>query len=395
MPSELILFFTNENGHEQQIAVTVNPFSIGRSEGNDLVVHDAGLSRRHALITFFNDIAQVTDCGSANGTFVNGKQINGNENLKNGDVLTLGQNCKIRVQISAVVQNPAPVVAAPPQSIAGSQSEEKIAGNAELNTPANQSLNLPKTSPLLLASAAVGVIILITIIGITFVVLKKKPPAQPQPIDLNTQAATMIAVPETPSLPAESSAGTTPMSVTSNDPFEKSAVQVIRKISDDSTYPFTPKMIAEIKQRADQYNTANVLSAVKSLESRGQSVANEARNQGIRPELVFYLGLAETNGGQSGDPLNAARQAIPEISFLRAHFGTGQADYALLVIAATRIPGGNKKSHPLLACMRNKVKNPQTDRNIWFLHEAGCLSEGAYDFVLKFLAYSVVAQRAN
>ncbi len=393
MPSELTLSFTNENGHEQQVAVTANPFSIGRGEGNDLVVNDAGMSRRHALITFFNDAAQVTDCGSANGTFVNGRQISGNENLKNGDVVTLGQHCKMRVQIST----PAPAnFAAPPASPpVVSQRNANIARHSPQPTQSKQRVTFPPISPLLMAGAAVGIIVLITVIGITVVALKQKPQSQKQAIDLNAQAATVLATPEISSRPAENPEGASTTSVASNDPFEKSAVQVIRKISDDSSYPFTPKILAEIKQRADEYNAGNIISATKALESRGQAVANEARNQGIRPELVFYLGLAETNGGQNGDPLNAARQAIPEISFLRAHFGTGQADYALLVIAATKIPGGNKKSHPLLACMRNKVKNPQTDRNVWFLHEAGCLGDGAYEFVLKFLAYGVVAQKAN
>ena len=110
MPATLTLFFQDETGHEQQIVVQANPFSIGRAEGNDLVINDSGMSRRHALLTFFNDVAQVTDCGSANGTLVNTKPINGNATLKNGDLLTLGLHCKIRVQIAAAVAHASPPV---------------------------------------------------------------------------------------------------------------------------------------------------------------------------------------------------------------------------------------------------------------------------------------------
>ena len=108
--------------------------------------------------------------------------------------------------------------------------------------------------------------------------------------------------------------------------------------------------------------------------------------------MAYYIGLAETNGGQSGNVLAAARNAVPEINFLRAHFGTNFADQTLLTIAAMKVPGGSKKSHPLLGCMRSKVSNPQSERNVWFLHDKGCLSDGAFDFVVRVLACGVVAE---
>jgi hypothetical protein len=42
--------------------------------------------------------------------------------------------------------------------------------------------------------------------------------------------------------------------------------------------------------------------------------------------------------------------------------------------------------------MRKVVKNPQTDRNVWYLREKGGLSEDAYNFVLDFLALGIIAQ---
>jgi hypothetical protein len=38
------------------------------------------------------------------------------------------------------------------------------------------------------------------------------------------------------------------------------------------------------------------------------------------------------------------------------------------------------------------VRNPQTDRNVWFLRQKGALSNEAYEFVLRFLAYGAIAQ---
>ena len=388
MPTTLTLFFQDETGHEQQIVVQANPFSIGRAEGNDLVINDSGMSRRHALLTFFNDVAQVTDCGSANGTLVNTKPINGNATLKNGDLLTLGLHCKIRVQIAAAaVQASQPVTAnhAPPIVLSPP-------------TPASsptQNFTLPKLSPMIMAGAATGLILLVAMIAVAVVAFKPKP----QPPIVTEGTPPIIFTPSTPAETPTNASGDSPppppptVIVPGNDSLEKNAVNVIRNISNEQSYPFTPNVLAEIKRRSEQYANANIAAIVKSFATRGAEVATAARSQGIKPEMVFYLGLAETNGGQNGDPIAAARGAIAEVIFLRDHFGTNFAEQALLVIAATKVPGGNKKSHPLLACMRNKIKNPQAERNVWFLHEHGCLSDTAYEFVLKFLAYGVIAQK--
>ena len=388
MPATLTLFFQDETGHEQQIVVQANPFSIGRAEGNDLVINDSGMSRRHALLTFFNDVAQVTDCGSANGTLVNTKPINGNATLKNGDLLTLGLHCKIRVQIAAAVAHASPPVIpnhAPPIISSPPPSGSSLTLN----------FTLPKLSPMMMAGAATGLILLIAVIAIAVVAFKPKP----QPPKVTEGTPPIIFTPSTPAetptnAPDNSSPQPPPtVIVPSNDSLEKNAVNVIRNISNEQSYPFTPPVLAEIKRRSEQYANANIAAIVKSFATRGAEVATAARSQGIKPDMVFYLGLAETNGGQSGDPIAAARQAIAEVNFLRDHFGTNFADQALLVIAATQAPGGNKKSHPWLACMRSKIKNPQAERNVWFLHQQGCVSDTAYDFVLKFLAYGVLAQK--
>lgn len=49
--------------------------TIGRSGENDVVLLAKTVSRRHALLTFQEGRWFVEDCGSANGTFVNGDRI--------------------------------------------------------------------------------------------------------------------------------------------------------------------------------------------------------------------------------------------------------------------------------------------------------------------------------
>jgi pSer/pThr/pTyr-binding forkhead associated (FHA) protein len=67
--------------------------TIGRSENSDLPVDNPGVSRIHCQIKFVKktDTYLIHDNGSSNGTFVNGEQIPGFQELQNGDVINLGK----------------------------------------------------------------------------------------------------------------------------------------------------------------------------------------------------------------------------------------------------------------------------------------------------------------
>ncbi len=62
---------------------------IGRKEGNDIIVRDDGVSRRHASILAEGDGARIRDLGSQNGTFVDGVRAN-DSRLEDGDRIHLG-----------------------------------------------------------------------------------------------------------------------------------------------------------------------------------------------------------------------------------------------------------------------------------------------------------------
>src|SRR5438128_3379435 len=81
----------------ETVEVDTKRFSIGRTPENDLVIADTSLSRRHALIENFEGRFSLSDCGSSNGTFVNGKSITGSTELSDWDVLTFGGSAAILV----------------------------------------------------------------------------------------------------------------------------------------------------------------------------------------------------------------------------------------------------------------------------------------------------------
>ncbi len=65
-------------------------FSIGSGADNDLVIADPTVSRRHAAICRRSNTYLVSDLGSTNGTFVNGRPIRQPTTLSRGDELRLG-----------------------------------------------------------------------------------------------------------------------------------------------------------------------------------------------------------------------------------------------------------------------------------------------------------------
>jgi nitrite reductase (NADH) large subunit len=68
------------------------PVTVGRDPASDVCLNEQTLSRWHAWLTQEADVWYVTDTGSRNGTFVNGKQLAPNERapLTDGDEVAFG-----------------------------------------------------------------------------------------------------------------------------------------------------------------------------------------------------------------------------------------------------------------------------------------------------------------
>jgi hypothetical protein len=67
------------------------PWSVGRSQENDIVINDPNVSRRHAKISRADGGFVVEDLGSTNGTLLDGAPID-RERIEGGDELTFGQS---------------------------------------------------------------------------------------------------------------------------------------------------------------------------------------------------------------------------------------------------------------------------------------------------------------
>ncbi len=72
--------------------------SIGREEGNAIVIGDAGISGRHARIVQRRERYALEDLGSTNGSYVNGAPLAEPRILEEGDRIHLGQGTVLGVR---------------------------------------------------------------------------------------------------------------------------------------------------------------------------------------------------------------------------------------------------------------------------------------------------------
>mgnify|MGYP001297515475 CR=1 FL=1 len=86
--------FLLQNGHLAGRAFRFHQdlTTIGRTNGNDLIIQGKTVSRRHARLWFENNRWLLTDMQSANGTFVNSARLQPNQPvaLNDGDILNFG-----------------------------------------------------------------------------------------------------------------------------------------------------------------------------------------------------------------------------------------------------------------------------------------------------------------
>lgn len=66
-------------------------FTIGRKEGNDVIIENLAVSGHHAKIDSIGDSFFLTDLQSKNGSFINDVKVT-SQRLNHGDVITIGKH---------------------------------------------------------------------------------------------------------------------------------------------------------------------------------------------------------------------------------------------------------------------------------------------------------------
>jgi len=86
----VILKVTRGSNAGKEISVPASRFLIGRGTDCHLRPQSDAISRRHCEVTVGDASVTVRDFGSRNGTHVNGQRVEGEHELKMGDLLRMG-----------------------------------------------------------------------------------------------------------------------------------------------------------------------------------------------------------------------------------------------------------------------------------------------------------------
>lgn len=117
-----------EDGTLRTLPLT-RSITIGRVEGNDIVLSEPAMSRQHARVDVAEEGLTVFDLGSLNGTFVNGERLSAPHQLQDGDVIGVGQT-----PLTVVIPQPAPM-AAPAEPAQESELVDEPLVEAESEAP--------------------------------------------------------------------------------------------------------------------------------------------------------------------------------------------------------------------------------------------------------------------
>ena len=104
-----IVFLTGPN-KDKHFEISSASLRIGRSSSSDVQIPDEELSRNHCMIEVSSDGAlTITDLASANGTFLNGENIEGDTKpLKLGDEVSIGTSVFVITTPTSPSSSPSP-----------------------------------------------------------------------------------------------------------------------------------------------------------------------------------------------------------------------------------------------------------------------------------------------
>ncbi|MBL9113667.1 MAG: FHA domain-containing protein [Verrucomicrobiaceae bacterium] len=103
---------TTPDGSTFEAELSADRVTVGRNEGNDIVVPDSSVSGSHGEFSNEGGAWVFTDLGSTNGTKVNGERVDRLE-VTHGAQFEFGDVAVIFIEDAAAYETPAPVATSP------------------------------------------------------------------------------------------------------------------------------------------------------------------------------------------------------------------------------------------------------------------------------------------
>lgn len=90
LPIELALYLTERGGEPKRLSFYKSEITIGRVQGNDIVLPKGNVNKQHARIILKDGKVVVVDLKSTNGTYVNGRKISSPVVVQPDDKIYIG-----------------------------------------------------------------------------------------------------------------------------------------------------------------------------------------------------------------------------------------------------------------------------------------------------------------
>ena len=409
--TELWLKYRDGNGDDRRVLVAGREFIIGRHSECDLYFPSGQLSRQHVKIESFAEVFVVSDMGSSNGTTLNGAALHDPVSLKDGDVLNLGGGLDIEAEIVSDRRDAAKSGAADGISDSAGSSSGTTGGNQNASVSATAGGSSIPTAVFIIAPALV---ILFLVCGGGLLIFSGgfsgggnnrnreisiyRPTPDDSPEDSPTPRPTATVSGNATTVPSpESSAQPTPEITDEKKKIEENSSAFMRRIAvNDPTAFLRSNEIDLVNSKLSQLKSSSALAQnLKAVKANAAQFQTLTENTGIKPQFLAVAALAQL-GGNAGNPLEVAKSMLPVFNELRVILANNLADDNLLMIAAYNQgkAGKTKDLRNVLEALakKNPSVSPREIRTIWFLKKQGKITDGEYEFALRFLAIGTIAQ---
>ncbi len=408
--AEIKLIITSQGQSTRDLLISATA-SIGRATDNAICVNDPSVARYHAMVEQRGEDFWLSDLGSANGTHINGRQVQIESQLKNGDVISLGATTKIRVlanQAEAVKPAPPPLVNTP------SPVQEVTAAPvyaAPVAAPPPPSSGI---SALHLFAAGFSILVVFGAVA-AFLIMRKgsskddlsQVSGYTTPLATATPASSKEAtMKETPPPPPSN---TKTVSLAS-DGTEQLTRLLATSITGKSTFVFNPQMTAKIAARTRDYQ---VDVSKEAMEYRLEIERAFSNAKGMKPLLGYVMAMSQSKFGRSksggvgiwqvppgiakdylqpGEDLSSLEQpkrsAEVAAAYLNEILTKFESQDFIYAIACYGLPASS------VGEMRQKIQaiDPIERRDFWKMVEKGIIPPEGAERVIKFFAAGIVGE---
>ncbi|MGH9818567.1 MAG: FHA domain-containing protein, partial [Pyrinomonadaceae bacterium] len=359
---ELWLNFKDEKGEDQRVLVEGEIFTVGRHSSNDLVIPNSKLSREHIKINRFAGVLVVSECGSSNGTTINGQDLKDPVILKNSDEINLGGGVDMLIEIVSDDPN-----AAPPGANGGGSDndagENEAPGTAAAGTTGGASPDGGSGIPtsVFYIAPIFGVIILVFLGGIIYLASSgdaAKPPkddefvystnkdnSDPDPDrpakkhddPPSNQDGTDNPPPANsgPPINADPSSSPAAVNLTDSAKCEQDGGAFLRQIAQNEPKAFLTGAQAQlINAKIKQISTSSaIVDNINSARKSSSQIKAIAAQKNLKPQLLAAAALTAL-GTTRGDVLQKAQSMADNLDKLGTQIGSELANDSLLMIAA-------------------------------------------------------------